>query len=71
MPRYFFHIFYGHSHQDKNGEEMHDDHAAWRGAIELARTIGDAILPAEGWCLEVLDGEVPVFRIEVSTRKLR
>jgi len=41
MPRYFFHMFDGHLHQDENGEEMQDDQAAWLGAIELARSIGE------------------------------
>ena len=71
MPRYFFNIFDGHSHQDKNGEEMQDDQTAWRGATELARSIQEALLPGERWSLEVLDGEAPVFRIEVSTQKFR
>ncbi|MEH2563704.1 DUF6894 family protein [Bradyrhizobium sp. AZCC 2289] len=71
MPRYFFNICDGHSHQDKDGEEMQDDQTAWRGATELARSIQEALLPGERWSLEVLDGEAPVFRIEVSTQKFR
>ncbi len=71
MPRYFFHVFDGHSHQDKTGEEMQDDQVAWRGAIELARSIEEALLPGERWSLQVLDGDAPVFRTEVSTQKFR
>ena len=62
MPRYFFNIFDGHSHQDKNGEEMQDDQTAWRGATELARSIQEAV------CTENL---IQIFRVTESAKLAR
>jgi hypothetical protein len=70
MPQYFFHIFNGHPFTDEVGEEHPDDASAWRDAPRLVRDIEEKLEPGGKWTLNVLDGERPVFQIEVKARKL-
>jgi hypothetical protein len=42
MARYFFSIKNGMPHMDDVGEDLRDDHEAWRSAKRLARNIEDS-----------------------------
>ncbi len=59
MPRYFFDIFYGPSNVDVRGEELPDEHAAWKEATliagELFRNLDGKFQPEQEWRLEVSD----------------
>ncbi|MBR0750932.1 tRNA 5-methylaminomethyl-2-thiouridine synthase [Bradyrhizobium jicamae] len=72
MTRYFFHISNGQPFSDPGGEELADDHAAWTEALRTVRDV-EATLSLEQaprWSLEVKRGATPIFRIDVTARKL-
>jgi hypothetical protein len=47
MPRYFFHVYHDQSELDYEGEELPDEHAAWKEATVMA-----------GQTLQSLDGKL-------------
>ncbi|MGC2083723.1 MAG: tRNA 5-methylaminomethyl-2-thiouridine synthase [Bradyrhizobium sp.] len=67
MPQYFFHIDGEQPFRDDSGVELRDDRAAWREAMRLARDIETNLSPGHGWCLQVCEGEMPVYRIVVAS----
>lgn len=68
MPRYFFDIHNGHPHHDEVGEELKDDHAAWREALRLTRDVEDVLTPGGSWRLQVRSREAALFQIEIDTK---
>jgi uncharacterized protein DUF6894 len=70
MPHYKFNISNGRPFHDEHGEEFFDDDAAWRSALHTVRDIEDVLRPGENWLLDVSRDLKPLFRIEVSSRKL-
>ncbi|WP_430640417.1 DUF6894 family protein [Bradyrhizobium arachidis] len=48
MPRYFFHVFYGHTATDHVGEDLADRDAAWKEATVMAGQICRALTAI--WC---------------------
>jgi hypothetical protein len=70
MPHYIFDISNGHPFQDEHGEELFDDDAAWRNALHTVRDIEDVLRPGDSWRLDVSRELKPLFRIELSSRKL-
>jgi Domain of unknown function (DUF6894) len=71
MTRYFFHIDGNRPHRDGLGEDHPDDDAAWQAAIRLTRDIEDGFRPGHSWRLEVHDGTVPVYLVEIKTVRRR
>lgn len=71
MTRYFFHIDGKRPHRDDLGEEHPDDAAAWRAAIRFTRDVEDGFEPGHAWHLEVYDGKVPVYIVEITTHRRR
>jgi hypothetical protein len=71
MARYFFHIDGGSPHRDEVGEELPDDAAAWRTAMQLARDIESNLQPGQSWHLDVREGRVAVYLVEIKTRRHR
>jgi len=71
MARYFFHIDGDRPHRDEHGEECPHDAAAWQAAVRLTRDIEDGFQPGQQWRLEVHDGIVPVYLVEIVARRLR
>ena len=70
MPHYVFDISNGHPFHDEHGEELFDDNAAWRSALHTVRDIEEFLRPGDSWLLDVSCDLKPLFRIEVSSRKL-
>jgi hypothetical protein len=71
MNRYFFHVDGNKPHRDEMGEDFADDAAAWAAALRFTRDIEDGFHPGHTWRLEVHDGVVPVYFIEITTRRHR
>ena len=70
MPHYVFDISNGHPFHDEHGEELFDDEAAWRCALHTVRDIEDFLRSGDSWLLDVSRELKPLFRIELSSRKL-
>jgi len=69
MTRYSFQITNGQNFL--HSEELASDAAAWHEAILTVRDI-ESTLSSEGgnWSLEVRRGEKPIFRIDVTARRI-
>jgi uncharacterized protein DUF6894 len=59
IPRYFFHVYDGHSDPDKDGMEMADIYQAQAQAIkmsgEILRDMGAEFWDGTAWRMEVAD----------------
>ena len=60
MPKYFFHVLHGDdSYQDRVGEELPDNVAAWHEAtISAGQSIRDLdgkLTPGTSWCMQVVN----------------
>jgi hypothetical protein len=71
MARYFFHIDGQNPYRDDVGEELPDDSAAWRTAMQLARDIESNLQPGKDWHLDVRAGRVAVYLVEIKTHRRR
>jgi hypothetical protein len=71
MPRYYFNIKGDYPHQDELGEELADDGSAWAEALRLGRDVEDKLRPGQRWQLYVVEDEMPVFVITMTSRRLR
>jgi hypothetical protein len=60
----------GRPFHDEHGEEFLDDDAAWQSALHTVRDIEDVLRPGDSWLLDVSRDLKPLFRIELSSRKL-
>ncbi|WP_433960667.1 DUF6894 family protein [Bradyrhizobium guangdongense] len=67
MSRYYFDIQNGHPYRDEVGQDLQDDHEAWRQAVRLTRDVEDRLAPGGTWRLEVKRDETTVFRLEVRS----
>ncbi|WP_342729901.1 hypothetical protein [Bradyrhizobium sp. B117] len=73
MPRYFFHVFYGHTATDHVGEELADRDAAWKEATVMAGQIlqgidGD-LVPGREWRLtDEFQNTLFVLRVIAESR---
>jgi hypothetical protein len=71
MPRYYFNFEGRRPHDDRTGEVLRDDEAAWREAVRLVRDVEDRLQPGDEWKLRVLEEKVPVFVLTITTRRCR
>lgn len=71
MARYYFHIDGQCPHCDEYGEDLPHDEAAWQAALRLMRDIEDGFRPGHTWRLDVHDGTVPVYLVEITTHRRR
>ncbi len=71
MPKYFFHIDCDRPYRDDVGEELPDDRAAWRSAMQLARDIESNLEPGRSWHLDVRHGRMAVYLIEIKGHQRR
>jgi hypothetical protein len=59
MPLYFFHVRHQDQHNDPNGIELPDIHAAWHEATtaagEMLKELDGKLRPGQNWCLQVND----------------
>jgi len=59
MPRYFFHITYERIEIDREGEELPDEHAAWKEVTvttgQMLQGIDGKLAPGRDWRMEVTD----------------
>lgn len=59
MPRYFFHITHERIEIDREGEELPDEHAAWKEATvtagQMLQGIDGKLAPGRDWRMEVTD----------------
>jgi hypothetical protein len=74
MPRYFFNIFHDRDHEDLEGEELPDSHAAWAEATETAggilRDLDGKLQPGQEWRLEVTDEfRNPLYVLRICAEK--
>jgi hypothetical protein len=73
MPRYFFHIYHDTSQPDFVGEELPDQHAAWKEATvtagQMIQNIDGRLKAGHDWKMEVTDEFANVlYVIQVSAR---
>jgi hypothetical protein len=52
------------------GEHHPNEESAWRDALRLVRDIEQTLKPGGEWTLRVVEGEKPIFEIEVKARHL-
>lgn len=71
MRRYYFHFEGSRPHEDKTGELLPSDAAAWALALRLARDVEHGSQPGEHWSVRVLDGTEPVFLLTMTTKRFR
>jgi hypothetical protein len=59
MPRYFFDVHHDTTHIDEQGEELADQHAAWKEATVMAgqtlQSLDGTLKPGHDWKMEVAD----------------
>jgi hypothetical protein len=59
MPRYFFNTHHDTTHIDEQGEELADQHAAWKEATVMAgqtlQSLDGTLKPGHDWKMEVAD----------------
>ena len=70
MSRYFFKIVDGGQFTDSEGQELPDDDAAWREALQTVRDVEATLTPGGRWSIEVRREERPILRIEVSAQRI-
>lgn len=71
MPQYFFHIHHDGPSRDDRGEDLRDNHAAWKEATVMAgkmlEDMDGRLKPGHDWSLEVTDaGAKVIFRLIIS-----
>jgi hypothetical protein len=71
MAKYFFHIDCDKPHRDEVGEDLPDDQAAWRSAIQLVRDIEGNLQPGRSWHLDVRHGRAAVYLVEIKAHRRR
>ncbi|MHC2467780.1 hypothetical protein ACVIHD_006792 [Bradyrhizobium embrapense] len=73
MSKYYFHISNGHPFDDPEGEELPNDEAAWEVAVMTVRDIESNLNldQSSQWSVSVTREDTPVFRIDVSAKRLR
>jgi hypothetical protein len=71
VPRYYFRITGGNAYHDDTGEELRDDAEAWYVTKRLTRDIEDTLKPGSYWQLEVEDANQIVYRVTITSEKLR
>ena len=70
MARYEFHISNGEKFV--GSDEFSCDQAACQEALRTVRDIESALAPDGGdWSIEVRQDNQPIFRVDVTARKLR
>jgi hypothetical protein len=59
MPRYFFHVIHDRKHEDEEGEDLPDKHAAWKEATvtagQMLQGLDGNLAPGRDWRMEVTD----------------
>ncbi|MHC2337662.1 DUF6894 family protein [Bradyrhizobium sp. USDA 4454] len=73
MSKYYFHISNGHPFDDREGEELPSDAAAWEVAVMTVRDI-DSNLDLDRfnqWSVSVKREDTPIFRIDVSAKRIK
>ena len=73
MPRYFFNVYHETSEPDEVGEELPDQHAAWKEATitagQLLQSLDGKLQPGRDWRMEVTDEFAnPLYVINVSAK---
>jgi hypothetical protein len=69
MPRYFFHVTHERHEPDHVGEELSDQHAAWK---EATVTAGQVLRPGREWRMEVADEfQNILFVLDINAEKPR
>jgi hypothetical protein len=71
MTRYYFDIRGEHPFLDGTGSELRDENAAGKETLLLTRDIESALQPGESWSLDVRDQDGPVYRISITSERLR
>jgi hypothetical protein len=76
MPRYFFHITHERYEPDHAGEELPDQHAAWKEATvtagEVLQGIDGKLQPGREWRMEVADEfQNILFVLHINAEKAR
>jgi hypothetical protein len=74
MPRYFFNVFHDTRNLDEVGEELADQHAAWKEATVMAgqilQSLDGRLKPGHDWRMEVEDEfRNPLFLLQISAEK--
>jgi hypothetical protein len=73
MPLYFFNVHHDVSQHDEEGEDLPDQHAAWKEATVMAgqmlQNIDGKLKPGHDWRMEVTDEfQNPLFAIVISAQ---
>jgi hypothetical protein len=59
MPRYFFNVYHERAEPDDVGEELPDQHAAWKEATitagQILQSLDGKLQPGRDWQMEVKD----------------
>jgi hypothetical protein len=76
MPRYFFDVHHERAQIDEQGEELPDQHAAWREATIIAgrilQDIDGRLKPGHDWRMDVTDEfRNTLFVLHITARKPR
>jgi hypothetical protein len=76
MPRYFFHVTHEGTNTDHEGEELPDEHAAWKEATvtagQILQSIDGKLKPGREWRMEVADEfQNTLFVLHINVRKPR
>jgi hypothetical protein len=76
MPRYFFDVHHDRAQIDEQGEELPDQHAAWREATIIAgrilQNIDGRLKPGHDWRMDVTDEfRNTLFVLRITARKPR
>jgi uncharacterized protein DUF6894 len=74
MPKYFFNVFHDRTEWDSVGEELPDQHAAWKEATvtvgQLLQSLDGKLQPDQDWRMEVTDEFAnPLYVIHVSAKR--
>jgi hypothetical protein len=75
MPRYFFNIHHDDKQIDDIGEDLLDDHAAWKEATvtagQILQSLDGRLKPGHDWRMEVVDaGGNALFVLQITAKKI-
>jgi hypothetical protein len=70
MPTYYFRISGTPPSFTEEGVYLPDDNRAWEEARSLIRDAEETLSPDDGWELDVLRDELPLFHISIHSAKL-
>jgi Domain of unknown function (DUF6894) len=72
MPLYHFKISNGHPYPEDRGFEFPDDEAAWHEALKTIRDVETSLDldRSNNWSMEVRREESPIFKIQVTARRI-